>query len=170
MADFYKIMSIFASKIAINMKTLRNIIVAAMLLLVTSAMADNFAYLTIGQDGGETSVSVSQISKITFDASNLVIHLTDGNTQELPLSSLSKMFFTASDQGLATITASKDKISIDGSTLRLQLADGEHAAIFDMNGVQVYTANESVEVNTGSLRRGVYIVRVGSQTKKIMTR
>ena len=152
------------------MKSLRNFIIAAMLLIGTCAMADNYAYLTIGQDGSQTSVSVSQISKITFDANNLIIHLTDGGTQELPLASLSKMFFTASDQGMAAITASKDKISIDGSTLRLQLADGEHAAIYDMRGVQVFTANESVEVNTSSLRRGVYIVRVGSQSKKIMTR
>ncbi len=152
------------------MKILRKIFAIGMLMTCSLAHADNYAYLTIGQEGGQTSVQVSQISKITFDADNMIIHLTDGTTQQMPLATLSKMFFTGTNQGIAAVSASKDVISLDGTTLRLQLADGEQAAIYDLRGVQVFTANESVEFQTSNLRKGVYIVRVGNMTKKIMTR
>lgn len=154
----------------IVMNILRNFFAIGFFMTCSLAHADNYAYLTIGQEGGQTSVQVSQIDKITFDANNINIHLTDGTTQQMPLASLSKMFFTGSNQGIATVSASKEVISLDGTTLRLRLADGEQAAIYDLGGVQVFTANESVEFQTSNLRRGVYIVRVGNKTKKIMTR
>jgi hypothetical protein len=143
---------------------------AAMLTLGMNAMADNYAYLTVGQDEGETSVEVSQVDKITFDASNMVIHLSDGNEQSLPLGSLSRMFFSETSQGIFALQTSRDKIKYEDGCLRLQLADGERAVIYNMKGEMVYTTNRSTEVTLDNLHKGVYIVRVGNETKKIMSR
>lgn len=153
------------------MKAIRNIMMAAMLAVGMNAMADNYAYLTVGQDNGETSIEVSQISKITFDASNMIVHLSNGSQQELPLSSLSRMFFSETgSQGISLMQAGQEKIRYEGGSLRLQLADGEKAIIYNMKGEAVYTTNRSAEVTLDNLHKGVYIVRVGSETKKIMSR
>lgn len=152
------------------MKAIRNILMAAMLTVGMSAMADNYAYLTVGQEDGETSIEVSQISKITFDASNMIVHLSNGSQQELPLSSLSRMFFSETSQGISLLQAGQEKIRCEGGCLRLQLADGEKAYIYNMKGEMVYTANRSTEVTLDNLHKGVYIVRVGTETKKIMSR
>lgn len=152
------------------MKLIRNIIAAVMFAFTTQAMADNFAYLTIGQTDGDTSFQVSQISKITFDSSNMVLHLSDGSTQQLPLASLTKMFFAADGQGIATVSAASDKIHFDGGQLRLDIGSGEQAVIYNMKGQPLFTANTSTEYNLNQLPKGIYIVRVGSQTKKVMNR
>ena len=150
------------------MKLFRIIIVAAMMAFTTQAVADNYAYLTIGQTDGVANFKVSQISKITFDTSNMVLHLSDGTTQQLPLVSLSKMFFSDSAQGIATISAASDKISFDGGQLRLEIGAGEQAVIYNMKGQPLFTAKTSTEYNLNQLPKGVYIVRIGSQTKKVM--
>ena len=152
------------------MKVIRNILMAAMLTVGMHAMADNYVYLTVGQDNGETSIEVSQISKITFDASNMIVHLSNGNQQELPLSSLSRMFFSETSQGINLMQAGKEKIKYEDGCLRVQLADGEKAYIYNLKGEMVYTTNRSTEVTLDNLHKGVYIVRVGSETKKIMSR
>jgi len=152
------------------MKAFRNIFMAAMLAFTTQAVADDFAYLTVSQDNGSSSFQVSQISKITFDASNMVLHLSDGTTQQLPLASLSKMFFSASAQGIATISAASEKIHFDGGQLRLDIGSGEQAVIYNLKGQQLFTATTSTEYNLNTLPKGVYIVRVGNQTKKVMNR
>ena len=144
---------------------------AVMLAVGMNAMADNYAYLTVGQDGGETSIEVSQISKITFDASNMIVHLSNGSQQELPLSSLSRMFFSeTASQGISLMQAGQEKIKYEGGSLRLLLADGEKATIYNMKGEAVYTTNRSSEVTLDNLHKGIYIVRVGNETKKIMSR
>lgn len=153
------------------MKTIRNMMMAVMLTFGMHAMADNYAYLTIGQDGGETSIEVSQISKITFDTSNMIVHLSNGSQQEVSLSSLSKMFFSETgSQGITMMQAGQEKIKYEDGCLRLQLADGERAYIYNLKGEMVYTANRSTEVTLDNLHKGVYIVRVGNETKKIMSR
>ena len=60
------------------MKTIRTIIAALMLSIGSHALADNYQYLTITQTDADTSVSLSQISRITFDTTNMIIELTDG--------------------------------------------------------------------------------------------
>lgn len=152
------------------MNTLRNFFSATLLSLASVAMADNFAYLTIGQNDGETSFSISQISKITFDEQNMILHLSDNTTQQLPLASLSKMFFSNEGQGIATIQGNNSKIQMDGDQLRLRLDKGERAVVYNMKGEQVFSANASTEFQLGRLQRGVYIVRVGDEVKKVMNR
>ena len=153
------------------MKAIRNIIAALMLVLSTTALADNFAYLTIDQTGGEASFEISQISKITFDADNMILHLTDGTQQQLPLASLTKMFFSdKGGQGIATISSDNAKIRVENGRLYLKLAEGERAVVYNTKGEQVFAADRSSNFELGGLQKGVYIVRVGDQVKKVTSK
>lgn len=154
------------------MRFLKTFIAAVMLALSTQvALADNYAFLNIGDEDGETSFEVSKISKITFDAGSMILHLADGNQQQLPLYSLKKMFFSeTANQGIGNIAFDEQKISIGDGQLRLQLDGGERAVIFNMKGEQVYTTNHSGSLQLDNLQKGIYIVRVGNISKKVMTK
>jgi hypothetical protein len=153
------------------MRYLRNIIAAAVLAVSAQAMADNYSFLNISQNVGEASFQVSQIERITFDSGKMIVHLTDGSTQELETSSLQKMVFSATgSQGIGTIAFDENKIHIDDGQLRLQLDEGEKAFIYNMKGEMVYTTNRSGVFQLDNLKKGVYIIRVGNVTKKVMTK
>ena len=122
---------------------LKNILMGLMLAASTVAVADNYAYLTIDQNNEESSISLNEISRITFDSNNMIIHMANGTKAELPLASLSKMFFTEKD--------------ITG--------------IFAAQTVKTVTASSpETQINLSGLTKGVYIVRVGKQSKKVMNK
>ena len=153
------------------MKTLRNTITAFLLAAGIHAFADDYAFLNVSQDSGETVFEVSQISKITFDTPLMTVHLTDGTVHQLPLAGLQKMSFTENGgQGISAAAANGGKIRVEGGRLHLQLGDGEQAYIYDMNGRQIYATNRSGTVHTDRFAKGVYIVRVGDAAKKVTAR
>ncbi len=155
-----------------SMKFLLNIIAAIALALSTQmAWADDYAFLNINAENGENSFQVNQISEITFDTSNMIVHLADGSQQQLPLSGLNKMFFAQTgSQSIGSIALEAEKIRTVGGQLRLQLDEGEKAVVYNMKGTLVYTTNRSGSVQLDNLPKGIYIVRVGNTTKKILTK
>lgn len=152
------------------MKKLRTLLLSALLALDATAMADDYQYLTVTQQaGGDTSFAVSNIQKITFDASNMVLHLGDGTTQSLALSDLSKMFFSDGHTGIATRQA-QSKMQFSDGMLRATVAEGELIAIYNMKGEQVFSTNRSGNFDLTTLTKGVYIVKVGNETRKVINK
>ena len=135
-----------------------------------SALADSYQYLTVSGSGSETSFSVSSIKKITFDATDMVLHLSDGTEQRLALSGLEKMFFAGSPSAIAAVSNSEPKTHFAGGVLRATLEPGETVMLFNMKGEKVFSANESGSFDLGGLSRGVYIVKVGKETRKIINK
>ena len=156
----------------LNMRFLRNLLALVVLLLSTQvALADNYAFLNISDNNGETSFELNQISRITFDASNMVVHLSDGSQQQLPLIGLKRMFFSETGtQNTTSIAFLGQKINVGDGQLRLQLDEGERAMVYNMKGSLVYTTNHSGTLQLDNMPKGVYIIRVGNVTKKIMTK
>lgn len=152
------------------MKFFRTIIASAMLAVCSVAMADDYKYLTIGQYDGESSYSVSSIQKITFDTSNMILHLTDGTTASLPLSSLSKMFFSATSSDIATVGAARSDVQFSHGMLRADISRGESVSVYNMSGHKVFSTNESGIFDLSNLSRGVYIIRVGDDSRKVINR
>ena len=153
------------------MKKLRHLILGLMLLVCGSAFADSYAYLTVTQGSGDTSYAVSSISRITFDASDMVLHLSDGKEARLPLSGLSKMFFSDQASAIATVGAPTQQITMKNGVLRVTAPQGSVVTVYDTNGkiVRTQTAQEAeTEVNLSGVVNGVYIVKVGSEAKKIL--
>ena len=152
-------------------KTIRTVI--ASLLLMTgsvTALADDYQYLTVSGSDSETSYSVSKIQKITFEASNMVLVMTDGTEQRLPLAGLEKMFFAASPSGIATVGTMQTKMQFSGGVLRATVAAGETVSVYNTKGEKVFSANESGSYDLSGLSRGVYIVKVGKETRKVLNK
>ena len=142
---------------------------ALLLTLCGTVMADDYAYLTVAQTDAQTDYALSSIEKITFDTQNMVLHLSGGEEAKLPLSGLTKMFFSNNSTGIATV-GKTSTISMTDGMLRISAPKGTAIAIYDMGGkaVRMATANDGVtEVGLNGMQRGVYIVKVGSETKKV---
>ena len=119
---------------------------AVFTLLGTSAMADDFHYLTFETtDGAKASVEISALS-MTIDGTTLVA----GN-QTFPLSNLSKMYFSVSDE----------TSSATGIRQLDNLNSQEILAVYDLQGHQI--AKEQ-------MKKGVYIVKTKGGTYKIASK
>ena len=152
------------------MNKIRTYMASLLLAFCTTGAADNFQYLTISESDGEMSYSVSNIVRITFDETNMNLLLKDGSTQSLPLANLSKMFFSQESSGMASLTTMKSKIRFAGGILRATVEAGERIAIYNMKGEQVFSANESGNYDLSGYARGVYIIKVGAETKKVINK
>ena len=153
------------------MNTIRTFIASALMALTcTSASADDYKYLTVDQNSGEVSFEVSNITKITFDATNMVLHLADGKTQQLPLAGPSRMFFAATSSGIAEVDATKSKIQFSDGMLRATVAPGENLTLYNMKGEQVFSSSETGTFDLKTLTKGVYIVKVGKETRKVINK
>ncbi len=157
------------------MNILRSILAVLLLTIGVAVQADDYAYLTIEQKGGTNSVSISNIKNITFDETNMLINLTDGTQQQLPLAGLSKMFFSNEGTGIQAVgnTGSQASFMLKDGVLRVAGASGAVISLFDSNGrlVRSVTAREAqTEVSLSGLNKGVYIVKVGAQTKKMLNK
>ena len=155
------------------MKSFRNLMLGLLLTVSGAAMADDYAYLTVTQTGGESSYAVSSIEKITFEASDMVLHLTGGNTTKVPLAGLSKLFFTSSASGIATVSSNPSQISLRNGVLRVSGQKGSVVTVYDMSGkaVRTVTMQETeTEINLSGVVKGIYIVKVGGEAKKVMNR
>ena len=140
------------------MNTIRTFLASLCLFLCSaSAVADSYQYLTVSGSGGETSFSVSSIKKITFDTADMVLHLE-------------KMFFASSSSAIAAVSNSEPKTRFAGGVLRAALEPGETVTLYNMKGEKVFSANESGSYDLGGLSRGVYIVKVGKETRKIINK
>lgn len=122
------------------------VMMAAFALLGTSAMADDFHYLTFETtDGAKASVEISALS-MTIDGTTLAT----GN-QTFPLSNLSRMYFSVSDE----TSSATDIRQLDN------LNSQEILAVYDLQGHKI--AKEQ-------MKKGVYIVKTPNGTYKIASK
>ena len=143
-----------------------------LLAVCSTVMADDFAYLTIAQTDSQTDFALSNISKITFDTQNMVLHLSDGQEAKLPLSGLSKMFFSNNSSGIATVSKTST-ITIKDGMLRVTAPKGSVISVFDTSGKALRSTNArntETEISLSGMQKGVYIVKVGSETKKVLNK
>ena len=119
---------------------------AAFALLGTSAMADEFHYLTFETtDGAKASVEISSLS-MTIEGTTLVA----GN-QTFVLANLNKMYFSVSDE----------TSSATGIRQLDNLNSQEILAVYDLQGHKI--AKEQ-------MKKGVYIVKTQGGIYKIVSK
>lgn len=125
------------------------------LLLACSAFAKaegNYPYLTVVQtDGTKTSLTAVGLS-ITFNNGNLVaVNSTTSESKTVALSNLASLKFTTTSETSGINSLEADSFGID---------DAE--TIYDMSGRQIPSGT--------TLSKGVYVIKKGSVTRKIMVR
>lgn len=116
--------------------------IVALILTGTSAMAEEYSYLTFEtQDGAKASVEIASLA-ITING----MTLTAGG-QTFALSNLSKMYFSASDE---TSTTGIGQVTTPDSP--------DVLAVYDLKGCLVAKSE---------LKKGVYVVKTKTGTYKI---
>ena len=109
-----------------------------------TVQAEDYAYLTFETtDGAKASVAVNSLT-LTISGTTLT-----AGTLSFPLTNLSKMYFTASDE---TVTGIEE---ITAATL------DEAAEIYDLQGHKV---------SKEQMHKGVYIVKSKNRTYKMIVR
>ena len=155
-----------------NDNDMRKFVLALTMMAATTAMADNYSYLTVTTNDGEASYEISNISRITFDASNMILWNGDDKLGELPLTSLDKMSFTGDDTGIGKLMAVK-KPRIQNGVLRVEAPEGTRITLYNIKGEmvrEVTASSQETEINLSGYRKGVYIVKVGSTAQKFMNK
>lgn len=127
------------------------ITLALMMALATAAEADDYPYLAFQTaDGTVKAVSVTSL-KLTFEGGQLVATNGDGS-YAFPLTDLSKMFFTTEPTAIDSPNASPA---------------GKDIEIFSLTGVSLGKF-DSVQAAKAQLEDGIYVVKSGSEIRKML--
>jgi len=133
-----------------------------------TAFADGEYGLYILPEGASdepTTFSVSEIQKITFENGNVIVKQTSGESSTFSMSSISRMYFGELVTGIRDVSSEG---LWDGKSIKV-IGDSK-VEVFTTSGVAVsqgkYSNGESV--NLDHLPQGVYIVKVGGRSIKII--
>ena len=145
---------------------MKKLFMSLVLTFALSAAANAYNYLTIASDAVESSVALTQLKKITFSGTDLVVTTTDGTETRTSLSTLKSLYF--SDEPTAVRTVRQDGLSFRNGRI---VANGKGVlSIYNSSGSlvrQQSVSSSRSEVNIATLPAGIYIVRLGNQTIKI---
>ena len=104
------------------------------------------------KEGKEQSLNLDNLRKLTFEKGNLVATLNDGSATSYILSSISKMLFS-------------DNTAVEGIIADAILP----VSVYDLSGrVIVNDSSASTESVIGDLPKGIYLLRTGGKTIKII--
>ncbi|MBO7415908.1 MAG: T9SS type A sorting domain-containing protein [Bacteroidaceae bacterium] len=104
------------------------------------------------KEGKEQSLNLDNLRKLTFEKGNLVATLNDGSATSYILSSISKMLFS-------------DNTAVEGIIADAVLP----VSVYDLSGrVIVNDSSASTESVIGDLPKGIYLLRTGGKTIKII--
>jgi hypothetical protein len=141
--------------------------------ICTVASAQGYAYLTVGSDGGSTtSFAIDDINRMTIEDGKLVMWNQQERFAELPLMTLDRMFFSATN-GITARSAQPCRIRMDGGVLRITAPRGTRITLYNMSGQllkEVTASAEETELSVNGLRKGAYIVKAGDEARKILSK
>lgn len=132
-----------------------------MVISAISATAQTYNYLTLQKtDGEEKSLTISGL-KITFSDGNLVA-TNSTSSATIPLSQMQKMYFSSKATGIESAATSPSEInaSIVNGRLQLNVPEGSQVQIYSIDGRKMSAES--------TFTKGVYVVRVGNQSIKIL--
>lgn len=152
-------------------KSIRTFIVAVCLVIATGASATDYKYLIFeSQDGTNISIALDGLT-ITFN-NGILTATQGGSSKQLTVSDLSKMFFSTLD-GIRPIENENTAVSLQGATLSIKAPAGTQARVFDASGKLVMSTRittNGTPANIGLLKQGVYVVKAGQLTHKILVK
>lgn len=140
------------------------------LLLTLSVSAQTYSYLTVKtSDGTEKSLSLDGL-RLTFSNGSLQA-VNTAEAASFSLSDLSSMYFSVNATGIQAVTSDVAASSILGGRLTVDAPAGTVVKVYNVSGQLVGTYVKSAsgaETLGGALAHGVYIVRAGSSTSKLL--
>ena len=120
--------------------------------------------LYVRQTGGDTKISINSIQEITFPSGQVVVKMTDGTSKTYSSSSFISLRFNGNVGSGVESAMVDDAFAFDGVVVKSPQAG---IAVYSADG-RFVAASEDAEVNVSSLASGIYIVKSGSLTSKIV--
>lgn len=147
--------------------------VAVMMLCSNEAQAQTYTAFTVKtQEGTWISYALDNL-KVTFSASTMTVK-NDDVEESYSVSDVYSLLFTDDVAGIQGATdMGTSVVSLQGSEIRLNVKAGTQARVYDANGTLVATARigqEGVPVYIGSLAPGIYILRAGKESCKVLVK
>lgn len=122
----------------------KEILASLAMMFATHCVADNVPALKIKTAQVESSMQLSDIDKVQYTETEMIVKMKDGEMKTFVMDEIMSMAFDNVEISTA-INAADSK------------AEGK-AILFDLKGLPVKDAN----------KKGVYIIKVGKETKKIV--
>lgn len=138
-----------------------------LLLLVMSLSSPLFATdeLYVRQSADDDALfRISDIKEITFPSGQVVITMVDGSSKSYPSSTFVSLRFNGNIGSGVENAMVEDAISFDGVVVK---SSQDGIAVYSTDG-RLVAASQGAEVNVSSLASGIYIVKSGSLTSKIV--
>lgn len=144
----------------------QTLIAALLMAASTTAMADEYQYLTVAYNKVEQSIELATIKKITFENNLVVVTTTEGQVT-FPQSEMEKMFFSVTPTAIKELPTESNNMQVSGNTLQVKGNGLLH--IYSSNGTLVRMAKveEQASISLGNLPKGIYIINLGNQTIKV---
>ena len=120
--------------------------------------------LYVRQIGGDTKISINSIKEITFPSGQVVVTMTDGTSKTYSSPSFVSLRFNGNIGSGVEDAMSETAIVFDGVVVKAPQAG---IAVYSADG-RLVAASEDAEVNVSTLASGIYIVKSGSLTSKIV--
>lgn len=137
------------------------------------AKADGFAFLTVSKNGETIDYKVSDIRKITFDETNMILNLTNGDTEILPFSVLTEMTIGDGSTGISLVGMDKTGLELKNGSLSVDMKDDGTVILYDSAGKKRFSQRVKAGKNSISvshLPKGVYIVKVNGDKQKFLNK
>jgi hypothetical protein len=153
-------------------KKITSLLVLCLLIFGLKANAQTQALNIANTDGSVKSVKLTDIKKINFSGSNMVLNLQSGTAESVLISGVNRMYFSLYTSlnnvfGSSALSVfpnpALDIISFKNLTDTPTLI-----SVFNVTGSKVCDLlinNNSVDIS--SLRKGIYLMKVGTQIVKI---
>lgn len=139
-------------------------IVSLFLIMLLSVPVFAAEDLYVRQNSGDTKISISSIKEISFPSGQVVVALNDGSTKTYNSSSFVSLRFNGNIGSGVENAMVEDAISFDGVVVK---SSQDGIAVYSTDG-RLIIASEGTEINVSMLASGIYIVKSGSLTSKIV--
>ena len=151
---------------------MKRIILSLLLLIVgTNLYAQQYDYLTLrAKNGNETSVKVTTQTLITF-SNGMMQTNTAGETAEFALNDIRSFFFSATPTAIDVVSVGEKFATLtnDGLTVSAPAKTAVLVATIDGRCVASFVKQRNgVEKCALHLPKGVYIVRIGDKSQKVL--
>lgn len=136
-----------------------------------SAVADDKLVVN-GTDGSKTEHAISEIARIKFDGSRMLVTTTTGD-KEYQIDAIARLTFDLVSTANAEIKASLDDLTVEisGGILTVTSAKGAPVDIrlFNLQGhaVAAVKSDAAASFDLNTLTKGVYIVKANNKVIKL---
>ncbi len=149
------------------------VLLALLLLMVIPMRAVDVQYLTIVSQGNSVSFALSEKPVITYQYNQLVV-ATAKETIEIPVADITGTRFEESPSSIHNLM-SEDKPQIKGCLICFSdLIHGTLVQVFTSDGHNIVKVKAdysgTAQVNLSEFPKGIYLIKAGKQTIKIINK